>query len=164
MLYKPYPGEDGEKIVMHHGAGFVAGSGEGGDAALETREASVFTARALAQERQIGDEAADDDAVHRRLDVAALRRVGIVRQAPPRLVDVADSAKNGDTVPALLAVPDCVVAEVADLLAEPPHHVVGGGDPITRVGLTTMQVMGLPVEKWGARSLQTSKTITEVVA
>jgi hypothetical protein len=43
-------------------------------------------------------------------------------------------------------------------------HVVGNGDPITRVGLTAMQVMGLPLEKWGTRSLQTSKTITEVVA
>jgi hypothetical protein len=43
-------------------------------------------------------------------------------------------------------------------------HVVGNGDPITRVGLTAMQVMGLPIEKWGARSLLTSKTITEVVA
>jgi hypothetical protein len=43
-------------------------------------------------------------------------------------------------------------------------HVVGNGDPITRVGLTAMQVMGLPLEKWGTRSLQTSKTITEILA
>ncbi len=43
-------------------------------------------------------------------------------------------------------------------------HVVGNGDPITRVGLTLMQVMGLPLDKWGTRSLQTSKTISEVVA
>ena len=43
-------------------------------------------------------------------------------------------------------------------------HVVGNGDPITRVGLTAMQVMGLPLDKWGTKSLQTSKTITEVVA
>jgi hypothetical protein len=43
-------------------------------------------------------------------------------------------------------------------------HVVGNGDPITRVGLTMMQVMGLPMEKWGERSLQTSKTITEILA
>lgn len=43
-------------------------------------------------------------------------------------------------------------------------HVVGNGDPITRVGLTAMQVMGLPLDKWGTKSLQTSKTITEVLA
>lgn len=43
-------------------------------------------------------------------------------------------------------------------------HVLGNGDPITRVGLTAMQVMGLPIAKWGERSLQTSKTITEILA
>ena len=43
-------------------------------------------------------------------------------------------------------------------------HVVGNGDPITRVGLTAMQIMGLPIDKWGTKSLQTSKTITDVLA
>jgi hypothetical protein len=43
-------------------------------------------------------------------------------------------------------------------------HVVGNGDPITRVGLTAMQIMGLPLDKWGTASLQTSKSITEIVA
>ena len=43
-------------------------------------------------------------------------------------------------------------------------HVVGGGDPITRVGLTVMQAMGLSMEKWGTQSLQTSKPIREVLA
>ena len=52
----------------------------------------------------------DDDAVHRCLNVAALRRVGIVRQSAPRLVNLSDPAENGDAVPALLAVPDRLVA------------------------------------------------------
>jgi hypothetical protein len=43
-------------------------------------------------------------------------------------------------------------------------HIVGHGDPISRVGLTAMQAMGLPIEKWGTGSLQTSKTITEILA
>jgi hypothetical protein len=43
-------------------------------------------------------------------------------------------------------------------------HVVGNGDPISRVGLTAMQAMGLPIATWGTRSLQTSKAITEVFA
>ena len=43
-------------------------------------------------------------------------------------------------------------------------HIVGNGDPITRVGLTAMQIMGLPLDTWGTRSLQTSKTISEIVA
>lgn len=42
-------------------------------------------------------------------------------------------------------------------------HVVGGGDPITRVGLTTMQIMGVPIQDWGTNSLQTSKPITEIL-
>jgi hypothetical protein len=42
-------------------------------------------------------------------------------------------------------------------------HVVGNGDPITRVGLTALQVMGVPVHTWGTKSLQTSKTISEVL-
>jgi hypothetical protein len=34
---------------------------------------------------------------------------------------------------------------------------------VSRVGLTAMQVMGLPIETWGTGSLQTSKTISEVL-
>jgi hypothetical protein len=43
-------------------------------------------------------------------------------------------------------------------------HVAALGDPVTRVGLTCQQVMGVPVSAWGTDSNQTSKTITEVIA
>ena len=43
-------------------------------------------------------------------------------------------------------------------------YIAGNGDPITRVGLTLQQLMGLPVDKWGTGSLQTSKIITEILA
>jgi len=43
-------------------------------------------------------------------------------------------------------------------------HVVGGGDPISRVGLTAMRIMGVELRNWGAKSLQTSKPITDVMA
>lgn len=43
-------------------------------------------------------------------------------------------------------------------------HVVGNGDPSTRVGLTAMQLMGVSVSSWGTRSLSTSKTITDIIA
>jgi hypothetical protein len=46
---------------------------------------------------------------------------------------------------------------------KPGMHLVGAGDPITRVGLTAMQVMGVPIEKWGTQSLQTSKSISDVI-
>ncbi len=43
-------------------------------------------------------------------------------------------------------------------------HVIGGGDPITRVGFTAMKIMGVPLRNWGVKSLQTSKAISEVMA
>ena len=43
-------------------------------------------------------------------------------------------------------------------------HVVGGGDPITRVGFTAMKIMGVPLRQWGAKSMQTSKPVTEIMA
>lgn len=42
-------------------------------------------------------------------------------------------------------------------------HVNGQGDPISRIGLTAMQIMGLPIQSWGTGSLQTSKTITQIL-
>jgi hypothetical protein len=42
-------------------------------------------------------------------------------------------------------------------------HIVGNGDPVSRVGLTAMQVMGLPLARWGTGSLETSKTVTDVL-
>jgi hypothetical protein len=42
-------------------------------------------------------------------------------------------------------------------------HLNGQGDPISRIGLTVMQVMGLPIQSWGTGSLQTSKPIREIL-
>lgn len=41
-------------------------------------------------------------------------------------------------------------------------HIAGNGDPISRIGLTVQQIMGIPVESWGTRSLTTSKPIGEL--
>ena len=54
-------------------------------------------------------EAADQDAADRGLEVAAVRVVRIAGQAAPRLVDLA-LGQDRDAVPALLPVPDRVVA------------------------------------------------------
>jgi hypothetical protein len=43
-------------------------------------------------------------------------------------------------------------------------HVAAPRDPVTRVGLTMQQIMGVPVSSWGTLSNQTSKTITEILA
>ncbi|MHB1207968.1 MAG: DUF1552 domain-containing protein [Rhodospirillaceae bacterium] len=42
-------------------------------------------------------------------------------------------------------------------------HIMGNGDPITRVGLTAQQMMGVPVNTWGTKSMETSKTLTEIM-
>jgi len=43
-------------------------------------------------------------------------------------------------------------------------HFSGNGDPISRIGLTAQQAMGMPIDKWGDGAMQTSKTISEVLA
>ena len=59
-------------------------------------------------------EAADQHAVDRRLDIAAVAVVGIARQAAPGLDRLAAARQDRDAVPALLPVPDRAVAGVAD--------------------------------------------------
>ena len=44
------------------------------------------------------------------------------------------------------------------------RHVHAKGDPVTRVGLTLQQALGVPVGEWGTESNQTAKTIVEVLA
>jgi hypothetical protein len=43
------------------------------------------------------------------------------------------------------------------------NYIHGKGAPISCLGLTAQQVMGLSVSTWGARSLQTSKPVSEIV-
>jgi hypothetical protein len=43
-------------------------------------------------------------------------------------------------------------------------HVQAKGDPGTRVGLTAQQILGVPVSSWGTDSMETSKTVTEILA
>jgi hypothetical protein len=43
-------------------------------------------------------------------------------------------------------------------------HLDGNGDPITRVGLTVQQLMGVAIDKWGTASMATSKPISELIA
>lgn len=43
-------------------------------------------------------------------------------------------------------------------------HLAGRADPISRVGLTVQQAMGLQVERWGVQSMDTNRTITELLA
>lgn len=43
-------------------------------------------------------------------------------------------------------------------------HMAGNADPISRVGLTLQQAMGVQVERWGTMSMETNRTINELLA
>ena len=43
-------------------------------------------------------------------------------------------------------------------------HITGTNDPVTRIGLTMQQLMGLPVERWGLGSMETNKPVGELFA
>jgi hypothetical protein len=42
-------------------------------------------------------------------------------------------------------------------------HVKAEGEPVTRVGFTLQQALGVPVENWGTMSLNTSKPVSEIM-
>jgi hypothetical protein len=44
------------------------------------------------------------------------------------------------------------------------QHIPGANDPVTRIGLTVQQLMGLGKERWGTRSMETSKPVSELFA
>ncbi len=44
------------------------------------------------------------------------------------------------------------------------YHIQAVGDPVTRVGLTCMQVLGVPTASWGTYSNDTRKPFTEIMA
>jgi hypothetical protein len=43
-------------------------------------------------------------------------------------------------------------------------HLAGHADPVSRIGLTVQQAMGLQVERWGSLSMDTNRSITELLA
>ncbi len=61
-------------------------------------------------------------------------------------------------------IPMMTVGGAAGRMKTGIHFAAGKGDPVSRVGLTIQQALGVPVSVWGTGSNQTSKTITEVMA
>jgi hypothetical protein len=43
-------------------------------------------------------------------------------------------------------------------------HVVGNGDPVSRISLTAQQMIGMPVGEFGVGSMKTAKPLSEVIA
>jgi len=42
-------------------------------------------------------------------------------------------------------------------------HIQGGGETISRVGLTLQQVMGMPVDSWGLDAMNTKRPVSEIL-
>ncbi len=97
------------------------------------------------------------------------------------MLEALDSVKEGDGTlldhTLMLAHSECSYAKIHSLETIPMFiagraggkikggiHVDGNGDPVTRVGLTVQQALGLPLNAWGADSMHTSKTIGEIMA
>ena len=44
------------------------------------------------------------------------------------------------------------------------HHIAGKSGPVSQVGLTIQQAMGMPVDKWGGAAMVTDKAFTQILA
>src|SRR3978361_1836951 len=44
------------------------------------------------------------------------------------------------------------------------YHIAGGGNAVSRVGLTVQKAMGLSVDSWGKGSMETRSAYTELLA
>ena len=42
-------------------------------------------------------------------------------------------------------------------------HLAGKGNSIARIGLTVQQAMGVNVDRWGTLSMETDRTITDLL-
>ena len=91
-----------------------------GDQRLRMRDQRLEPGELVAELRPrprvaVGEvEPGDEHARHRRLDIAALRRVGIVGQPAARLHRRTDARQKCDAIPARLAVPDRLVTRGGD--------------------------------------------------
>jgi len=43
-------------------------------------------------------------------------------------------------------------------------HIAGGDTAVSRVGLTVQQAMGIPIDSWGAGSMESKKPVSEILA
>jgi hypothetical protein len=90
-----------------------------------------------------------------------------IREGAGTLLDntliMAHSDTNDARVHALDAIPVITFGKAGGRVRT-GSHIAGGGDPITRVGFTAMQAMGVPISTWGTKSNETSKPLKDVMA
>ena len=106
--------------------------------------------------------------LERSMDLLAgfLKKLDNVREGNGTLLDhslvLATSESNYARLHTIDSLP-MIVAGGAGGRWRSGQHIAGKGDPVSRVGLTLQQALGMSVDSWGAGALRTSNPITEVI-
>ena len=95
-----------------------------------------------------------------------LKKLDSVREGNGTLLDhslvLATSESNYARLHTIDSLP-MIVAGAAGGRWRAGQHIAGKGDPVSRVGLTLQQALGMSVDSWGAGALRTANPITEVI-
>ena len=95
-----------------------------------------------------------------------LKKMDSVKEGNGTLLDhslvLATSESNYAKIHSLDSLP-IMVAGTAGGKWRSGQHIVGKGDPSSRVGLTIQQVLGMSVDSWGTGAMKTSKPISEAI-
>jgi len=94
-----------------------------------------------------------------------VRALAAVKEGDGRLLDHMLVYAHSDTsfakIHALDAMP-VMLAGNANGRLRTGLHVAGAGTPITRTGLTAMAAMGVETDRWGTKSMETNKMVSEL--
>ena len=159
--------------------------------ALASNQTKIFNhmfSNSASNLRRAGDTLTHHEHTHEELDDAKLGYQticsGFTAQSMQGLADLAlalDAIKEGDRTlldnTLIFAHSDTSHAKLHQLDGIPMMvlgnaggkvktgmHLAGNGDVASRAGLTMQMAMGVPVETWGAKSMQTNRPINELLA
>ena len=95
-----------------------------------------------------------------------LTALSIVREGPGTLLDntlvYAQTDTNFAKTHSITGLPAMTAGKAGGRL-KTGFHIASNGEPITRVGLTVQQIMGVPVSKWGTDSMMTGSPLTQIM-
>ena len=91
-----------------------------------------------------------------------LAMLGEVREGDGTLLDhsliLAQTDTSDSKTHSVIGIPSLTIGRAGGRIRT-GMNVAGNGGPISRVGLTVMQAMGVPISEWGTRSLRTATSI-----
>jgi len=97
---------------------------------------------------------------------AFLETLAAVREGDGTLLDnsmvLAHSCTSYAKTHAIEGLPAMIAGKAGGRL-RPGCHVDGNGTPASRIGFTAMQLMGVPADRWGQKSMTVTKPVNEIV-